>query len=365
MKRARAISALPPPIALLAELTHRCPQRCPYCSNPMDLTRRSAEMPAADWARVLKQAAALGVLQVHFSGGEPAARGDLPTLVAFASRADVYTNLITSGLGLQAPVLKACVAAGLDHVQLSVQGPDAGADRISGIDRAFQIKEKVVGWIDQAGLPLTLNAVVHRQNLDRLDEIIDLAVDWRARRLEIAHVQYHGWALANRAALMPTPEQITAAAQLVTERRQALMGVLAIDYVPPDHASQYPKSCMGGWGQNGIVVTPEGTVLPCHAARTLPNLTFQTVHEAGLDEIWRDGAAFNAYRGIDWMQEPCRSCDRRTKDWGGCRCQAFALTGDAAATDPTCSLSPHHGRLRALIGREVAEAETGLTYRGF
>lgn len=352
------------PMALLAELTHRCPLACPYCSNPLDLTQRDAELSTREWAAVFEQAAALGVLQVHLSGGEPCARRDLEDLLAAAHQAGLYTNLITSGVGLTQARLQALDEAGLDHVQLSLQGADAAtADRIGGYRGGFARKMQVAEWVRERGLPLTLNAVVHKQNLDQLPEAIELAVTLGARRMEVATVQFHGWAAVNRAALMPTRAQAARARELVIAARQRLKGVLVIDYVPADHHAQYPKACMGGWGSTGLNVAPDGTVLPCHAAQTIPGLVFDNVRERALADIWHDGAAFNAFRGTDWMQEPCRSCERRQIDFGGCRCQALALAGDAAATDPVCRKSPHHAALLAATEADAAATDAPLTYR--
>ncbi|MEM6906858.1 MAG: pyrroloquinoline quinone biosynthesis protein PqqE, partial [Pseudomonadota bacterium] len=318
------MSAAPPPIALLAELTHRCPLKCPYCSNPLELTRRSGELATETWIDAFHQAARLGVMQVHLSGGEPAARRDLPDLVTGAREADLYTNLITSGVGLSHATFRDLESRRLDHVQLSLQGAEAEtADRIGGYRGGFAAKMRVAGWVAEAGIPLTLNAVMHRQNLDRLAETIALAVSLGARRLEIAHTQYHGWAERNRGALMPTSTQVRRAGEVVAEARTRLRGRLAIDYVTPDHLARYPKACMGGWGRMGLVITPTGKVLPCHAAETITSLSFETLLERPRAEIWHEGAAFTAYRGTGWMPEPCRSCPRQAVDWGGCRCQAF------------------------------------------
>lgn len=352
-----------PPMAMLAELTHRCPLACPYCSNPLELTGREAELGTAQWVDVMRQAGELGVLQLHLSGGEPAARRDLEEITGAASAAGIYTNLITSGVGLTRKRLEALAGAGLDHVQLSVQGVDAaGADEIAGYRGALARKIEVAGWVREAGLPLTVNAVMHRRNLDRLEEMIALALELGARRLEVACVQFHGWATLNRRALMPTREQAARASATVTQARERLKGRLVIDFVPPDHYARYPKACMGGWGSTGLNVMPDGRVLPCHAALTIPGLSFERVQDRPLAEIWYDSAAFNAFRGDAWMQEPCRSCERRHLDWGGCRCQAMAIAGDPAATDPTCVKSPLNARLRA-----AAEADAGsdadLVYR--
>jgi pyrroloquinoline quinone biosynthesis protein E len=339
-----------PPLALLAELTHRCPLRCPYCSNPLELERASAELDTASWKRVLGEAAALGVLQVHFSGGEPLVRRDLTELVRHAAKVGLYGNLITSGIHLDAVRLVELVEAGLEHVQLSFQDVDtASGDRIAGLAGAQDAKRRAAGLVREVGLPLTVNAVVHRQNLDRLGEIIELAVALGADRLEVAHVQYYGWALRNRAALLPSRDQLEAATAAVEDARARLAGVLVIDYVLPDYYAHRPKACMGGWGRRFLNVTPAGKVLPCHAAESLPGLDFPNVAEASLADIWYHSPAFERFRGTGWMPEPCRSCERREIDWGGCRCQAYALTGDAARTDPACALSPDH---KLLVGAQ-------------
>ncbi|RAP39943.1 pyrroloquinoline quinone biosynthesis protein PqqE [Rhodovulum viride] len=340
--------SVPPPIAMLAELTHRCPLACPYCSNPLELTRKDSELDTAAWAGILRQAADLGVLQLHLSGGEPATRRDLTELVAEARAAGLYTNLITSGIGLTEKRLRALDAAGLDHIQLSLQGTDAAmADRIGGYRGGFDRKLEVARLIGKIGFPLTLNAVLHRQNLHQLPRAIEMAVEMGARRIEVATVQFHGWALKNREALMPTRAQARAADATVAAARARLKGVLVIDYVRADYHSDYPKRCMGGWGTTGLNVTPEGTVLPCHAAQTIPGLVFDSIRDRPLAEIWYEGAAFAAYRGTGWMREPCAGCERKTVDFGGCRCQAMALAGDPAAADPVCIKSPHHAALQA------------------
>jgi PqqA peptide cyclase len=354
-----------PPLALLAELTHRCPLRCPYCSNPLALERAGAELDTETWQRVLGEAAALGVLQVHFSGGEPLARRDLVALVGHAAKVGLYGNLITSGIGLDAARMTRLSEAGLEHVQLSLQDADSAlGDHIAGLSGAQLHKRAAARLVREAGLPLTVNAVVHRQNLGRLHDMIELALALGADRLEVAHVQYYGWALRNRAALLPSREQLDRATAQVEAARARLTGVLAIDYVVPDYYAQRPKACMGGWGRRFLNVTPSGKVLPCHAAETLPGLRFPNVAEAGLAAIWQHDPAFAGFRGTAWMAEPCRSCDRREIDWGGCRCQAFALVGDAARTDPACALSPDHALLAQARG-EAAEAGPGFVYRQF
>jgi pyrroloquinoline quinone biosynthesis protein E len=352
-----------PPLALLAELTHRCPLRCPYCSNPLDLARSSDELDTATWSRVFDEAAELGVLQVHLSGGEPLVRRDLVELVAAAAASGLYINLITSGIRLDADRLARLVEAGLEHVQLSLQDSEpASGDRIAGLAGAQQAKHRVAELVREAGLPLTVNAVVHRRNLEHLEEIIDLALSLGADRLEIAHVQYYGWALANRAALLPGRQQLDTATATIEAARARLAGRLIIDYVLPDYHAHRPKACMGGWARRFLNITPSGRVLPCHAAETLPDLRFPTVAEASLSEIWYHSAAFTRFRGTAWMAEPCRSCERRELDWGGCRCQAFALTGDAGRTDPACALSPDHALLAAALG-EAEEAAPDFVYR--
>jgi PqqA peptide cyclase len=354
-----------PPLALLAELTHRCPLRCPYCSNPLTLERSGAELDTRTWLRVLGEAAALGVLQVHFSGGEPLVRRDLEALVGHAAKVGLYGNLITSGIGLDAARLEQLVEAGLEHVQLSLQDVDVAAgDRVAGLEGAQRQKREAARLVREAGLPLTINAVVHRQNLDRLGEIVELALILGADRLEIAHVQYYGWALRNRASLLPSRAQLDAATALVEADRTRLRGVLTIDYVVPDYHAARPKACMGGWGRRFLNVTPTGKVLPCHAAETLRGIRFPNVAEADLSEIWRHSPAFERFRGTAWMREPCRSCERREIDWGGCRCQAFALVGDAVATDPVCDLSPDHGLLQEAVAA-TAEAAPDFVYRQF
>ncbi|AVO38239.1 pyrroloquinoline quinone biosynthesis protein PqqE [Pukyongiella litopenaei] len=339
-----------PPIAMLAELTHRCPLSCPYCSNPVELLRKETELDTMTWADAFRQAADLGVLQLHLSGGEPASRSDLVDLAAAATGAGLYTNLITSGIGLTPKRLDALEEAGIDHIQLSLQGTNAElADRVGGYRGGFDRKMKVAAEIKARGIPLTLNAVMHRHNLDDLDRTIDMAVELGARRLEVACVQFHGWALENVAMLLPTRAQTERAKRTVAQARKEYRGVLAFDFVPPDYYADYPKPCMGGWGSAGLNVTPDGTVLPCHAAQTIPHLRFANLRDAALRDIWYDDPAFNAYRGTDWLPEPCQSCDRRDVDFGGCRCQAMQLAGDAGVTDPVCRKSPQHGQVERLL----------------
>ena len=342
-------ASLPTPLGLLAELTHRCPLGCPYCSNPLALEPREDELDTETWARVFKEAAALGVLQVHLSGGEPGARRDLVALTAAAHAAGLYTNLITSAVGITAATLRRLADAGLDHVQISIQDSEpASADRIAGYDGAFARKCALAGEVVAMKIPLTVNAVMHRANIDRLTDLVALALGLGASRVEIAHAQYYGWALKNRAALMPSAEQVKRAAAAVEELRVRHRGEIVIDAVVPDYYARLPKPCVGGWGRRSLNVTPRGEVLPCHAAESIPGLEFWSVLDHSLADIWSNSPAFNAFRGIGWMREPCASCARREIDFGGCRCQAFALTGDARATDPVCHLAPHHGEVAAL-----------------
>jgi pyrroloquinoline quinone biosynthesis protein E len=357
--------APPAPIGLLAELTHRCPLRCPYCSNPLELDRRSAELDTQTWLRVLSEAAALGVLHVHLSGGEPTARSDLEEIVAHCAALGLYSNLITSGVGQALLKLDALYNAGLDHVQLSVQAAEAaGGDLIGGLKGGHAQKLAFAEHVTALGLPLTLNAVIHRGNIAQVEDLIALAVALKAKRLEVAHTQYYGWAFVNRAALMPTRADVDRSIAVVEEARKRLAGTLLIDLVVPDYYAKYPKACAGGWGRRLMNVTPSGKVLPCHAAETIPGLTFWSVKDHSLAEVWNRSPAFEAFRGTDWMPEPCRTCDRRERDWGGCRCQAFALTGDPRATDPACSLSPFHARIRDLAAAEAGTAAPpGYLYR--
>src|SRR5438876_9145788 len=349
------------PLGLLAEVTHRCPLACPYCSNPLALTAREAELDTAPWARVFHEAAELGVLQVHLSGGEPGARRDLVDVTAGAHAAGLYTNLITSAVGITEKRLGALAEAGLDHVQISIQDSDAqSADHIAGYAGAFARKRALAAEVVRHKLLLTVNAVVHRANIDRIAEMVDLALALGASRIEIAHVQYYGWALRNRAALVPSREQVQRAAAAVDKLRSRHHGRIVIDAVVPDYYARYPKPCVGGWGRRSLNVTPAGKVLPCHAAESITGLEFWNVRDRSLADIWANSPAFNAFRGTAWMKEPCASCPRRELDFGGCRCQAFALTGDAAATDPVCHLAPDHTQVEELA---ALRTDTAYDYR--
>ncbi|MCK1301625.1 MULTISPECIES: pyrroloquinoline quinone biosynthesis protein PqqE [unclassified Bradyrhizobium] len=355
------------PLAVLLEITHRCPLQCPYCSNPVELDRSGKELTTEEWKKVLSELAEIGVLQVHFSGGEPTARKDLVELVKHASDVGLYTNLITSAVLLTRERLSELADAGLCHVQISFQGvEEALADRVGGYKNGHRKKLEVAKWTRELDLPLTVNAVMHRQNLHQLPDIIQMSVDLDADRLEVANVQYYGWALKNRAALMPTVMQLDECTRIVEEARERLKGRLTIDYVVPDYYALRPKKCMGGWGRQFFNISPAGKVLPCHAAESITGLDFESVRSNhSIAWIWQNSEAFNRYRGTGWMKEPCKSCEFREVDFGGCRCQAFALTGDAANTDPACALSPLHETIFKQAERE-AEGETNrFVYRNF
>jgi PqqA peptide cyclase len=328
------------PLALVAELTHRCPLHCVYCSNPLELTARGHELSAASWARVFREAAELGVLQADFTGGEPLARPDLTEIVRSARAAGLYASLISSGLPLDEKRLEELVAAGLDHFQLSFQGAEENSAReFSGTSTHTQ-KLRVAEWVKRHRIALTLNFVIHRGNLHQLEDMIALTEKISPGRVEFAHVQYYGWAFANRARLLPARAQLDRSLEILKSAEERLRGRIRVEFVVPDYYAKYPKPCMGGWGRKVILVKPNGDVLPCHAANVLPGMAFENVEQGSLRQIWEESAAFQKYRGVDWMPELCRGCDRRDQDFAGCRCQAFLLAQDAAATDPVCSLSP-------------------------
>jgi pyrroloquinoline quinone biosynthesis protein E len=358
------MTALGPPIGILAELTHRCPLQCVYCSNPLHLLKADRELSTETWKSVFNQAADLGILQVHISGGEPTLRQDLPELVACLSGRGIYTNLITAGIGVRDGVMARLAESGLDHVQLSFQGarPET-TDMIGNHRGAHEKKLATAKQIRAAELPLTINAPIHRKNIGEVELFIDLALSLGAERLEVANVQYYGWALLNRQALMPPRDEVMRMAEIVEKAQDRLRGVLAIDFVAPDYYARYPKACMGGWARDAFMIAPDGIAMPCHAAASIKHLKFENVAETTLADIWDNSAAFNAYRGFDWMKEPCRSCERRDIDFGGCRCQAMMLAGDAAATDPACVLSAQHDRILALAAEDVSSGSDEMTYR--
>lgn len=355
-----------PPIGLLAELTHRCPLHCPYCSNPVELDRRSVELSTEDWKRVFSEASELGVLQVHLSGGEPTARKDISEIVGHCADVGLYTNLITAAVGVRDGLLDELADAGLDHVQISFEGvEEEAADRIAGLKGAHAAKRKLAERVIALDLPLTVNAVIHRANIDLVEDMVRAALAMGAKRVEVAHTQYYGWALRNREALMPRLDQVEAALATVERLRDELKGQIVIDAVVPDYYARLPKPCVGGWGRRSLNVTPSGRVLPCHAAESIPGLVFDNVRERPLAEIWLQGQAFNAFRGTDWMPDLCRSCERRDLDFGGCRCQAMAIAGDASETDPACAKSPLHQRLLDMATEASASGEMDYDYRRF
>lgn len=342
------------PLALIAELTHRCPLHCVYCSNPRELTARSEELPTETWSRVFSEAAAAGVMQLDLTGGEPLARPDLAQLIQSARAANLYVNLITSGLPLDETRLDELAAAGLDHFQLSFQGArEDSANEICGA-KAHAQKLRVLDWLKSCRVAVTLNFVLHRNNLDQLAEMLAIAENSSASRIEFAHVQYYGWAFVNRDSLLPTREQLMHSLDFFKQAEERLRGKIKVEYVVPDYYAKFPKACMGGWGRKAMLITPSGDALPCHAAGVIPGLHFDNVKEKSVKEIWESSEAFQKFRApvdgnADWMQEPCRTCDRRTLDFGGCRCQAMLLAGDPAATDPVCSLSPQRPKVDAIL----------------
>jgi pyrroloquinoline quinone biosynthesis protein E len=352
------------PYTLVAELSYRCPLRCPYCSNPVDIgaDRYRDELETGHWTRVFAQARRLGVLQLALTGGEPMLRRDLDELVAAGRAAGQYSKLVTAGTLLTRERAERLKEAGLDHVQVSIQSPDPQEnDRIAG-NRSFEKKIAAARAARELGFPLTINCVLHRQNLDRIEEILALAEELGAQRLELANTQYYGWAVVNQRALMPTRAQLERGEEAVQRFRARVGPRITVLWVLPDYYEDLPKPCMGGWARTAIVIAPNGDALPCQAASTIPGLTFPNVREHSLEWIWEESDPFTRFRGTDWMQEPCRSCPlgRQEEDWGGCRCQALRLTGDAAATDPVCRFSPHHAEIAAA--REAAQ-DDDLVYR--
>lgn len=350
----------PRPSALIAEVTHRCPLHCVYCSNPLKMQPRSSEMSTEEWSDIFNQAQALGMLQLHLTGGEPLARADIVELVRRGRAANLYVNLITSGAGLHERKLDALLEAGLDHIQLSFQDTQEDtANEFAGA-RAHALKLRVAQMIRTRPVGFTLNIVVHRQNLCRLEDMIAFAEQSGAQRLEVASVQYYAWALRNRDALLPTREQLERSVAILEAATERLKGRLRIEYVLPDYYAKYPKPCMNGWGRRLLLIDPAGLAMPCHAAPVIPGLELASAREKPLRWIWEESPAFTRFRGEDWMPEPCRSCERRTRDFGGCRCQAFLLTGDASATDPVCMLAPSH----AVVEEALEKAQSAVAHPG-
>jgi len=339
------------PLWLLAELTYRCPLQCPYCSNPVDFARRGDELSTADWMRVLSEARQLGAMQLGFSGGEPLLRHDLEDLIREARRLGYYSNLITSGVGMDEERVARFKQAGLDHIQVSFQASSEDLNNFLGGTASFQHKLDMARAVKAQGYPMVLNIVIHRQNIDQIEDIIRMTIDLKADFVELASTQYYGWSKLNLDALLPTREQLRAAEAVAKRYQQQMKDQMKIIYVVPDYYEERPKACMNGWGSIFLTIAPDGTALPCHAARQLPGLNFPNVRDYSIEDIWSNSPAFKHFRGFEWMQEPCRSCDEKTKDFGGCRCQAYMMTGDANATDPVCSKSPHHGQLSAEVER--------------
>jgi PqqA peptide cyclase len=338
-----------PPQALIAEVTHRCPMHCVYCSNPLEMQSQESELGTDQWLSIIRQAGTLGCWHLHLTGGEPLSRHDLPTLVEAGRAAGLYVNLITSGLGLTHQRLGQLVEAGLDHVQLSFQDSTEAEANLFGGTRAHAHKLKTAAIIKEHPVAFTVNMVVHRGNLDRLESLIALAEELHADKLEIANVQYYGWAVKNRNLLLPTRDQLDRSLPVVAQAQERLRGKMRIDYVLPDYYAKYPKPCMGGWGRAVMLIDPAGRALPCHAAGIIPGLSFKNAAEKPLSWIWTASDAFQRFRGDEWMSEPCRSCDRKDIDFGGCRCQALMLAGSADAADPVCSKSPLRSELEQIV----------------
>lgn len=338
----------PRPLSLIAELTHRCPLHCLYCSNPIEMKKAADELTTEDWKRVFYEAGALGILQLNLTGGEPLLRKDLAELIASGRKAGLYVNMITSGVGLTEGRLAQLVEAGLDHLQLSFQDlEESAANHVAGT-KAHAIKLALASIIRKFPLAFTVNLVVHRMNLDRLEQFIAMAEELGPDRLEIAHVQYYGWALKNRSLLMPTEEQVHTSLEIVARAKVRLHGKIKLESVFPDYFGSFPKACVGGWGRQMILIDPVGNALPCHAAAVIPNLEFDNVRVHDLGWLWSESSAFQCFRGDGWMPQTCRECPRKEIDFGGCRCQAYLLTGDANAIDPVCRYSPSHGMLETL-----------------
>jgi PqqA peptide cyclase len=363
MAEAGSASAASKPLWLLAELTYRCPLQCPYCSNPVELARYKDELTTEEWLRVLREARALGAAQLGFSGGEPLVRRDLEVLIAEARRLGYYTNLITSGVGMDEARVRAFREAGLDHIQISFQASSAELNDFLGGTHSFAHKTAMARAIKRYGYPMVLNVVVHRDNIDQMRDILEMAIALEADYVELANTQYYGWALLNRDRLLPTREQLARAEAVAHEYQQRLAGRMKVYYVVPDYYEERPKACAGGWGSLFLTVAPDGTALPCQAARQLPGLAFPSVREHDMAWIWNESEGFNRYRGEAWMKEPCRTCPERAKDFGGCRCQAFLLTGDPTNADPVCGLSPHHQVVLDAVAQAARPAERPLVFR--
>ncbi len=349
-------NAITPPRWLLAELTYACPLQCPYCSNPVDYANYQTELSTDDWKRVLSEARKMGAVQLGFSGGEPLTRKDLVELVKHARELGYYSNLITSGYGLTEEKIIQLKEAGLDHIQVSIQASTQELnDHIAGTT-SFNHKKEVAHLVKKHGYPMVLCVVIHRENIHQMPQILEMAEELGADYLELANTQYYGWARINRDLLLPAKEQFEQAEQIAQAFKEKVAGKMKIYYVVPDYYEDRPKACMNGWGTTFLTIAPDGVALPCHSARDLPGLDCPNVNDYSIQEIWRDSKAFNFFRGLDWMKEPCRSCDEKEKDYGGCRCQAYLLTGDMHAADPVCGKSPEHGLINKAITSASAEA---------
>ncbi|MEQ8663758.1 MAG: pyrroloquinoline quinone biosynthesis protein PqqE [Gammaproteobacteria bacterium] len=351
------------PLWLLAELTYRCPLQCPYCSNPLDIARYQDELATEDWLRVLREARELGAMQLGFSGGEPLVRRDLETLVGEASGLGYYSNLITSGVGMDVDRVARLREAGLDHIQISFQASDEELNNFLGGTASFRHKVEMARAVKAQGYPMVLNIVIHRRNIDHIEDIIRMTIELEADYVELASTQYYGWSRVNVDALLPTRAQLARAEAVAHDYQARMKDRMKIIYVVPDYFENRPKACMNGWGAVFLTIAPDGRALPCHAASSLPGLVFPNVREHSVREIWYDSPAFNRFRGFDWMAEPCRSCPEKTRDFGGCRCQAYLLTGDATAADPVCDKSPHHARLVADVERIEALSDAAAAAR--
>jgi len=359
MTTSGSVASLPKPLWLLAELTYKCPLQCPYCSNPLDIARYKDELSTDEWIRVFREARAMGAVQLGFSGGEALVRKDLEELIAAAHDLGFYTNLLTSGVGMDERRIQAFKEAGLDHIQISFQASSEEINNFIAGNNSFQHKLEMARLVKKYDYPMVLCFVLHRHNQDQVEQILEMALSLQADYVELATTQYYGWALLNRDQLLPTREQVEHAEAVAHRYQEKLKGRMRIYYVVPDYYEERPKACMKGWGSIFLTIAPDGTALPCHAAGTLPGLTFPNVRDHDIEWIWNESPDFNKFRGYDWMKEPCRTCPERTKDFGGCRCQAYLLTGDAANADPVCSKSPHHAELQQTAQR-IGEAASGV-----
>lgn len=348
------------PLWLLAELTYRCPLQCPYCSNPLAISKYQNELDTADWLRVLREARKMGATQLGLSGGEPLIRQDLEEIIAEARTLGYYSNLITSGIGMDDARVAAFKKAGLDHIQISFQASSEDLNNYLGGTDTFQHKVEMARVVKKYEYPMVLNIVIHRQNIDQIEDILKMTIELKADYVELASTQYYGWSKLNAKHLLPTRKQLAAAEKIAHDYQEQMQGIMRILYVVPDYYEDRPKACMNGWGSVFLTIAPDGSALPCHAAAQLPDFEFPNVKSESIESIWNDSAAFNKFRGFDWMEEPCRSCAEKEADFGGCRCQAFMLTGNANAADPVCSKSDQHENLVAEVDRLTAQSPTQL-----